>query len=88
MPEPGRKPQTCRCRLYRIMKDFLAGKDLIAEFWDFTENPREPQDLPVGTELVGTFTDFSANVIREQIADFRGQHGNFFHGDWSYRGSI
>lgn len=80
--------RTHRCRLYRLMQNFLPGKDLVTEFWDIEENPCEPCDLPHDAKFLQEFIGASVGEVRRQLDTYRQEHGNFFQGDWSLRGSI
>jgi hypothetical protein len=85
LDEPTR---THRCRLFRLAANVLPGRDLFTEFWDSEEDPREPIDLPASAELVERFTGSSLLEVRTKLDAHRSQHGNYFRGDWSLRGSI
>jgi hypothetical protein len=87
-PELDKVIRTHRCRLFRLAVSVLPGKDLVTEFWDSVEQPREPIGLPTSAELIEQFTGKSHSEVRAKLDTHRVQHGNYFRGDWSLRGSI
>jgi len=77
-----------RCRLYVTIRDIEPGEHFYTEVWDSLDRVEDVSGLPSDSELVATFEDPSAGIVRKKLDDFSQEHKLLWIGSWNLRGSL
>lgn len=81
-------PGMHRCRLYLTTRDVEPGEHFYTEVWDSPGREEDISGLASDCDLVATFEDLSAGVVRKKIDDFSQEHRLLWIGSWNLRGSL